>query len=50
MRYRSLWRDLTKARLFAFYLLHFTLLFIIVQFFVFKDFYTNGKSFIHQLD
>ena len=50
MRYHSLWRDLTKARLFAFYLLHFTLLFIVVQFFVFNDFYISGKSFIQQLD
>ena len=50
MRYHSLWRDLTKARLFLFYLLHFTILFIIVQFFVFKDFYIGGKSFIQQLD
>lgn len=48
--YHSLWRDLKGTRLFLFYLLHFTFLFIIVQLFVFKDFYISGKSFIHQLD
>lgn len=50
MRYHSLWNDLTGMRLFAFFLLHFTILFAIVQFLVFKDYYISGKSFIHNLD
>lgn len=48
--YLGLWEKLTGWKLFAFYLLHYTVLFLFLQRWVFSDFYEAGKSFIWQTD
>ena len=48
--YARLWRDLTGRRAFLFTLLHFTLLFLALVFFVFSPFRENGKSFVWEPD
>lgn len=45
-RYLGLWERLTGWKLFLFYLLHYTILFLILQRWIFSDFYETGKSFI----
>ena len=49
-RYCSLWQDLSGWQLFLFYTLHYTLLFIVLQSFVFSSFYAANKSFIWGTD
>ena len=43
--YLSLWRELKGWRLFAFYALHYTLLFAVMQHVIFLPFAREGKSF-----
>lgn len=49
-KYCDLWHNLSGWRLFLFYSLHYTLLFIILQYFVFAAFYKADKSFIWSVD
>lgn len=48
--YLKLWKKLAGWRLFAFYLLHYTVLFLLLQWCVFSDFHEAEKSFIWQTD
>lgn len=48
--YLGLWEKLTGWKLFAFYLLHYTVLFLFLQRWVFSDFYKTEKSFIWVYD
>ncbi len=48
--YLKLWKELTGWRLFVFYLLHYTVLFLFLQRWIFSDFYEAGKSFIWTTD
>lgn len=49
-RYTGLWKRLTGWKLVLFYLLHYTVLFLILQRLVFSDFYTTERSFISSVD
>lgn len=44
--YHTLWKELTGWRLFLFYILHYTLLFIVLSHFIFAPFDKAGKSFV----
>lgn len=48
--YLGLWKKLSGWKLFVFYLLHYTVFFLLLQRWVFSDFYETGKSFIWQTD
>lgn len=48
--YTEVWERLTGWKLFFFYLLHYTILFLILQRWIFSDFYETGKSFIWVYD
>lgn len=49
-RYRALWIDLTGWRRFLLYILHYTLLFIVLSHFLFSDFKEANKTFIWTSD
>ena len=49
-RYQRLWNELSGWKLFLFYMLHYTALFLILQWMVFSDFREAGKSFIWTAD
>lgn len=44
--YLELWEKLTKWKLFSFYTLHYTLLFIVLSTFIFRDFFKSGITFL----
>lgn len=45
-KYFKLWSELTGWRLWFFYTLHYTVIFLLLQLCVFSDFYATGKTFI----
>ena len=45
-RYFALWKELTGWRLFLFYAAHYTVLFMVLGYFVFLPFYEEGKGFV----
>lgn len=49
-KYFDLWHELSGWKLFLFYALHYTLLFLILQYIVFFAFYEADKSFIWTVD
>ena len=49
-RYTSLWHSLKGRRRFAFYALHYTAVFLIICFFVFRSFSRAGVSFVWNSD
>ena len=49
-KYCKLWHDLSGWKLFLFYTLHYSLLFVILQFFTFSAFYKYEKTFIWRTD
>ena len=50
LRYLSLWNSLKGWRLFLFYIAHYTVLFVILQRFIFAAFAETGKSFAWNFD
>jgi len=50
LKYCKLWNDLSGWKLFLFYALHYTLLFVLLQQIVFSEFYKTGKSLINGTD
>lgn len=49
-KYLDLWSALSGWRLFLFYTLHYTLVFAVLQYFVFSEFYQTEKAFIWTAD
>ncbi len=44
--YKKLWRELRGVKLFLFYTLHYTIVFLILHHFFFEAFHTAGKSYM----
>ena len=49
-RYTALWTELSGKKLFLFYVLHYTIAFLILQRIVFAEFYEGGKLFLWTMD
>jgi len=49
-QYLALWKELTGWKLFLFYTLHYTALFLVLSYFVFSAFREAGKTFIWTTD
>lgn len=48
--YLNLWRNFQGYKKFLFYLLHYTFIFALLQYFVFGAFYETGRSFVWKID